>query len=290
MLHRRKKTIKKKPEILGIFKYKSGSLNTNNVINWLSGNVLGILNNFLDPRNTERKAKHAVRIQVNTFESMFIPIASLWEYKWIPLRACSSPSRLCENTSEYLWEDGHEHALKGIHLYSHRDAMGMNMLSKVFTCILTETRWAWTCSQRYSLVFSQRRHVHAHRVSVRIQVNTFESMFMPIASLWEYKWIPLRACSCPSRRPSWPRSGCTGSAQPAQRAPSEGVQTYTTRETEMFYLTTHSTHFIYGYMASDIWLWTILIVRKETCCRHIGYSYRLTARVLLYACTFPLTG
>ena len=51
----------------------------------------------------------------------------------------------------------------------------------------------------------------------------------------------------------------------------------------MFYLTTHSTHFIYGYMESDIWLRTILIVRKETRCRHIGYSYRLTARVLLYA-------
>ena len=31
----------------------------------------------------------------------------------------------------------------------------------------------------------------------------------------------------------------------------------------MFYLTTHSTHFVYGYMASDIWLRTILIVRKE---------------------------
>ena len=54
------------------------------------------------------------------------------------------------------------------------------------------------------------------------------------------------------------------------------------REREMFYLTMHSTHFIYGYMAPDIWLRTILIVRKETCCRHIGYSYRLTARVLLY--------
>ena len=52
---------------------------------------------------------------------------------------------------------------------------------------------------------------------------------------------------------------------------------------EMFYLTTHSTHFIYGYMASDLWLRTILIVRKETRCRHIGYSFRLTARVLLYA-------
>ena len=51
----------------------------------------------------------------------------------------------------------------------------------------------------------------------------------------------------------------------------------------MFYLTNHSTHFIYGYMASDIWLRTILIVRKETRCRHIDYSFRLTARVLLYA-------
>ena len=35
-------------------------------------------------------------------------------------------------------------------------------------------------------------------------------------------------------------------------------------------------------MASDIWLRTILIVRKETRCRRI-YSYRLTARVILYA-------
>ena len=48
------------------------------------------------------------------------------------------------------------------------------------------------------------------------------------------------------------------------------------REREMFY-------FIYGYIASDIWLRTIVIVRKETRCRHIGYSYRLTARFLLYA-------
>ena len=61
------------------------------------------------------------------------------------------------------------------------------------------------------------------------------------------------------------------------------VHTLREREREMFYLMTHSTHFIYGYMASDIWLRTILIVRKETCCRHIGYSFRLAARVLLYA-------
>ena len=56
-----------------------------------------------------------------------------------------------------------------------------------------------------------------------------------------------------------------------------------TSRKEMFYLTTHLTHFSYGFMASDIWLRTILIVRKETHCRHIGYSFRLTARVLLYA-------
>ena len=49
----------------------------------------------------------------------------------------------------------------------------------------------------------------------------------------------------------------------------------------MFYLTTLSTHFIYGYVASDIW--TIEMAREETRCRHIGYSFRLTARVLLYA-------
>ena len=58
---------------------------------------------------------------------------------------------------------------------------------------------------------------------------------------------------------------------------------YKLGEREMFYLTTHSIHFIYGYIASDRWLRTILIVRKETRCRHIGYSYRLAARVILYA-------
>ena len=35
-------------------------------------------------------------------------------------------------------------------------------------------------------------------------------------------------------------------------------------------------------MASNIWLRTILIVRKETRCLHMGYSFRLAARVLLY--------
>ena len=55
----------------------------------------------------------------------------------------------------------------------------------------------------------------------------------------------------------------------------------------MFYLTTHSTHFVYGYIASDIWLRTILIVRKETRCRHMGYSYRLTALTVLFYMHHP---
>ena len=70
---------------------------------------------------------------------------------------------------------------------------------------------------------------------------------------------------------------------PAKKVKLMSITFPNEREREMFYLTTHSTHFIYGYMASDIWLRTILIVRKETRCRHIGYSYRLTAKVLLYA-------
>ena len=51
----------------------------------------------------------------------------------------------------------------------------------------------------------------------------------------------------------------------------------------MIYITTHSTHFIYGYMASDILYRTTQIGRQETRCRHIGYSLRLAAMVVLYA-------
>ena len=43
----------------------------------------------------------------------------------------------------------------------------------------------------------------------------------------------------------------------------------------MFYLTTHSTHFIDGYMASDM--------VKDHSDSHMGCSYRLAAKVLLYA-------
>ena len=56
------------------------------------------------------------------------------------------------------------------------------------------------------------------------------------------------------------------------------------RRKEMFYLTMHSTHFIYGYMMSGMWLRTITIAREETRCRHyMGYSFRIAAKVILYA-------
>ena len=82
------------------------------------------------------------------------------------------------------------------------------------------------------------------------------------------------------------RYGCITNTWPPTRL--TGIIIITTiiiinTEREMFYLTTHSTHFMNGYMVSDIWLRTILIVRKETLCRYIGYFFRLAARVLLYA-------
>ena len=50
------------------------------------------------------------------------------------------------------------------------------------------------------------------------------------------------------------------------------------KEGNVLFNDTLNAFFIYGYIASYIWLRTILIVRKET-----RYSFRLTARVLLYA-------
>ena len=81
-----------------------------------------------------------------------------------------------------------------------------------------------------------------------------------------YRWHCTKSCDCQVRVRGAP-SNCYG---------------VTRKGKEMFYLTTHSTHFIYGYLASDIWLRTILIVRKETRCRY-RYSFQLPARVLLYA-------
>ena len=44
-----------------------------------------------------------------------------------------------------------------------------------------------------------------------------------------------------------------------------------------FYFMMSSTHFIYIYMASEIWLRTIEIMKGETCCHYMSYSFRLAA-------------
>ena len=53
----------------------------------------------------------------------------------------------------------------------------------------------------------------------------------------------------------------------------------------MFYLTTHSTHFIYGYMESDM-VKDHLDSQRGSC--HMGYYFQLAARVILYT-TYMLT-
>ena len=55
-----------------------------------------------------------------------------------------------------------------------------------------------------------------------------------------------------------------------------------TRRKEMFYLMMHSTHFIYGCMASDIWFRTTQWERKPAAATW-ATSFQLVARVLLYA-------
>ena len=51
---------------------------------------------------------------------------------------------------------------------------------------------------------------------------------------------------------------------------------------KMFYLMTHSAHFIFGYMTSGVWQRTTSIERGETCCHNSRAYFRLAARNLLY--------
>ena len=51
----------------------------------------------------------------------------------------------------------------------------------------------------------------------------------------------------------------------------------------MFYLTTQSTSFILRLYGVGLWQRTTQIVNEETRCRYMGYYFRLTTRVRLYA-------
>ena len=58
--------------------------------------------------------------------------------------------------------------------------------------------------------------------------------------------------------------------------------TYTWKQGNVLFNDALNTFYLWLYGVRHM-LRTIPIVRKETRCRHIGYSFRLTARVLLYA-------
>ena len=51
---------------------------------------------------------------------------------------------------------------------------------------------------------------------------------------------------------------------------------------ERFYLTTHSTHFIYSYVTLDIWT-TKIAIEGKFCNNYMDYSFLLAARILLHA-------
>ena len=145
------------------------------------------------------------------------------------------------------------------------------------TCVTTVTQ---TFVSKHTLLFRSCYDWSDAQLNFDVNLETYDSstIRVKLRTVWSYapKCLVLlsdrRTLSRPLRLLRVTRTLPQCYTVPAQKPGGK----------EMFYLTTHSTHFIYGYMASDIWLRTILIVRKETRCRHIGYSFRLAARVLLY--------
>ena len=57
-----------------------------------------------------------------------------------------------------------------------------------------------------------------------------------------------------------------------------GMALWKAGKKEMFYLTMYSTHFIYGFIASDIWWRTAQLTREETRRCHMGYYFQLAGK------------
>ena len=66
---------------------------------------------------------------------------------------------------------------------------------------------------------------------------------------------------------------------------STKMQTFANQQKEgrKCFILRHTQHILFTVIWRQTWLRTILIERKETQSRHMGYSFRLTARVLLHA-------
>ena len=108
---------------------------------------------------------------------------------------------------------------------------------------------------------------------------------LPCGSCGAGRSAPCRAPRArPSRRRTCPGPGSRSSAATHKHSSTvnTGHNVSTVRERNVLFNDTLNTFYLrlYGvrYMVKDL-----LIVRKETRCCHISYSFRVTARVLLYA-------
>ena len=65
---------------------------------------------------------------------------------------------------------------------------------------------------------------------------------------------------------------------------------YTEGREEMFYLTTHSTHFIHGCAALNIWQGTTQIAREKTQLTQLHWQLFPISGKSYFICTTPQTG
>ena len=102
---------------------------------------------------------------------------------------------------------------------------------------------------------------------------TVHSSVITAISITEWQVIQIsRFCECEIKQCSY----CIGSNVCLSR--SLKAQSVEGRK-EMFYLMTHSAHFIYGFMMLDIWYRTTQIRREDThCCLYMGYFVQLATR------------
>ena len=202
-----------------------------------------------------------------------------------------------ELTHTYTITHTYTHAC--MHGHTHKRARGIAIPTQSHTHYHTHT---------YT---HARMHGHTHKhTHIRFQINSIPLLNMNSGSPVHKFWIFLRFPEgwCPvvvphrkdrtHRRPGsldFPTAGdrirhrritviILHASNRFAYAPLSYFQISDRGRKEMFYLTTHATHFIYGLYGVGL---TVKdhsdSEREETRCRHKCYSFRLAARVILYA-------
>ena len=115
-------------------------------------------------------------------------------------------------------------------------------------------------------------------------VNIFSSLFQREPSS-DHSWPDRRERSLPTHEQF---SQCVSTSMQAIPATGEiclNCKTHHMKEGNVLFNNALNTFSLRLYGVGHMVKGTIQIAREVTRCRHIGYSYRLTARVLLYAST-----